>query len=96
MARRVEKIQTFGLTAEPAKEVNVPMIAECHANFECRLADDTLVDRYSFLVFGIVKAHVAKSLKHPQTLHFTGDGVFMVAGRIISRRKRFRPERLDG
>ena len=26
-------------------EVDAPLIAECHANFECRLADDALVDR---------------------------------------------------
>jgi hypothetical protein len=30
-----------------------------------------------------------------KTLHYTGDGVFMVAGKIISRRSQFRPEMLD-
>jgi hypothetical protein len=34
---------------------------------------------------------VARRPKYPQTLHYTGDGVFMVAGRIISRRNLFRP-----
>jgi hypothetical protein len=43
----------------------------------------------------VVKAHVAKSPKHPETLHYTGDGVFMVAGKIVSRRRLFRPELLD-
>jgi hypothetical protein len=32
--------------------------------------------------------------KCPQTLHYTGDGVFMVAGKIVSRRNQFRPERV--
>jgi hypothetical protein len=29
--------------------------------------------------------------KYPQTLHYTGDGIFMVSGKIISRRSQFRP-----
>ena len=36
-------------------------------------------------------AHVARRPKNPQTLHYTGDGVFMVAGKIISRKSLFRP-----
>jgi hypothetical protein len=38
-----------------------------------------------------VKANVAVSPKHPETLHYTGDDVFMVSGKIISRKKLFRP-----
>jgi len=34
------------------------------------------------------------SPKHPQTLHYTGDSVFMVSGKIISRRRQFSPEML--
>jgi hypothetical protein len=41
-----------------------------------------------------VKAHVATAPKHPRTLHYTGDGVFMVSGKIISRRSLFRPQML--
>jgi hypothetical protein len=29
--------------------------------------------------------------KHPVTLHYTGDGVFIVSGKAISRRSLFRP-----
>ena len=79
------------LTAEEASEVGAPLIRECHANFECRLHDDALVERYNFFIFEVVKAHVAASPKHPETLHYTGDGVFMVSGKIISRRSQFRP-----
>jgi len=92
--RSVDKFKTFGLTAEPALRVKAPLIRECHANFECKLKDDRLVDDYNFFVFEVVKAHVARRPKHPQTLHYTGDGVFMVAGKIISRRSRFKPEML--
>jgi flavin reductase (DIM6/NTAB) family NADH-FMN oxidoreductase RutF len=87
----MDKFAHFGLTAQSAERVKAPLIAECHANFECRLADDALIDKYNFFIFEVVKAHVARSPKHPETLHYTGDGVFMVSGKIISRRSRFRP-----
>jgi flavin reductase (DIM6/NTAB) family NADH-FMN oxidoreductase RutF len=87
----VDKFQAFGLTADEAQEVGAPLIRECHAGFECRLHDDILVDRYNFFIFEVVKAHVAPTPRHPETLHYTGDGVFMVAGKIIHRRSLFRP-----
>jgi flavin reductase (DIM6/NTAB) family NADH-FMN oxidoreductase RutF len=90
----IDKFTQFGLTAEPASEVGAPLIAECHASFECRLHDDALVDSYNFFIFEVVKAHVAPSPKHPQTLHYLGGGAFMISGKIISRRSLFRPEML--
>ena len=85
----IDKFLEFGLTAERAHVVGAPMIGECHASFECRLYDDALVERYDFFVFEVVKAHVARSPRHPQTLHYTGDGVFMQAGKTISRKALF-------
>jgi flavin reductase (DIM6/NTAB) family NADH-FMN oxidoreductase RutF len=87
----IDKFREFGLTAVDARDVKAPLIGECHANFECRLYDDALVKSYDFFIFEVVRAHVARSPKHPETLHYTGDGVFMVSGRIISRRSLFRP-----
>ena len=87
----VDKFEKFGLTAEPATKVAAPLIGECHASFECQLHDQALVSRYNFFIFEVVKAHVAPRPKRPETLHYTGDGVFMVAGRIVSRRSLFRP-----
>lgn len=87
----IDKFSEFGLTAQAAKAVKAPLIAECHANFECRLHDDALVDSYNFFIFEVVEAHVAPAPKHPQTLHYTGDGVFMVSGKIVSRKGLFRP-----
>lgn len=87
----IDKFEKFKLTRQKAQKVNAPLIAECHANFECRLADGSLISKYNFFIFEVVKAHVAASPKHPETLHYTGDGVFMVSGKIISRRSQFRP-----
>ena len=87
----IDKFNHFGLTAGKAAKVHAPIIRECYANFECRLADARLVNKYNFFIWEVVKAHVAGSPKHPQTLHYTGDGVFMVSGKVISRRKNFLP-----
>lgn len=89
-----DKFARFGLTIEYGEIVAAPMIRECHASFECRLVEDALVEKLNFFVFEVVKAHVAERPKHPKTLHYTGDGVFMVAGDVISRRSLFRPEML--
>lgn len=85
----VDKFTKFGLTADPAEEVEAALIRECHANFECRLHDDALVEKYNFFIFEVVKAHVAATPKYPQTVHYTGDGVFMIAGKTVSRRAKF-------
>jgi flavin reductase (DIM6/NTAB) family NADH-FMN oxidoreductase RutF len=83
----IDKFEHFGLTADEADIVAAPMIRECHANFECKLVDDRLVDKYNFFIWEVVSAHVAVSPKHPETLHYKGEGTFMVAGKIIHRRK---------
>jgi flavin reductase (DIM6/NTAB) family NADH-FMN oxidoreductase RutF len=91
---KVDKFAKFKLTAQPAEKVAAPLIRECYANFECRLADASLVRKYGFFIWEVVKAHVARTPKYPRTLHYRGDGVFMVSGRHISMRKKFRPENL--
>jgi flavin reductase (DIM6/NTAB) family NADH-FMN oxidoreductase RutF len=90
----IDKFAEFGLSIEEAVQVGAPTIRECHASFECRLHDDALVERYNFFIFEVVKAHVAATPRHPETLHYTGDGVFMVSGKIISRRASFKSEML--
>ncbi|MDR1076283.1 MAG: flavin reductase family protein [Xanthomonadaceae bacterium] len=90
----IDKFEEFELTAEKARKVRAPLIKECHANFECRLYDDVLVEKYNFFIFEVVHAHVAVSPRYPETLHYTGDGRFQLAGATISRRSRFRQEML--
>jgi flavin reductase (DIM6/NTAB) family NADH-FMN oxidoreductase RutF len=90
----IDKFRDFALTPDEAKKVDAPLIRECHASFECRVHDDSLIDKYNFFIFEVVKAHVASSPSHPETLHYTGEGIFMVSGRIISRKRLFRPEML--
>jgi len=82
----VDKFERFGLTLEDGFDAQAPVIRECHANFVCRLHDDSLVDNYNFFIWEVVAARVAKVPKHPETLHYTGGGEFMVAGKVISRK----------
>jgi flavin reductase (DIM6/NTAB) family NADH-FMN oxidoreductase RutF len=90
-----DKFATFELTAEPADQVKAPLIRECYANFECRLADARLVQKYNYFIFEVVKAHAATAPRYPRTIHYRGDGVFMLSGTNTARyRKLFRPEML--
>jgi flavin reductase (DIM6/NTAB) family NADH-FMN oxidoreductase RutF len=90
----VDKFERFGLTALEAETVKAPLIAECYANFECRVVDTGLVRKYSLFVLEVLKAHAPKTPKYPQTLHYRGDGVFMVSGETISLRRLFKPQML--
>lgn len=90
----VDKFERFALTALPAEQLGAPLIGQCHASFECRLHDARLVNKYNYFIFEVVKAHVARSPRHPKTLHYRGQGEFMVAGEVISRRAGFKPQYL--
>src|SRR5450759_3059871 len=93
--RDIDKFAEFGLTPKPGTEVRAPLIDECYANFECRLVDSSLIKKYSLFVFEVVKAHVATSPKYPRTIHYRGDGEFMISGANTSKyRKLFKPQML--
>jgi flavin reductase (DIM6/NTAB) family NADH-FMN oxidoreductase RutF len=88
--RKVDKFKTFGLTAVPALRVKAPLIAECHANLECRLVDARLVAKYNFFILEVIQAWIDAGRKQPRTIHHKGNGVFMVAGKTIRLRSRMK------
>ncbi|MCG2632534.1 flavin reductase family protein [Bradyrhizobium sp. WYCCWR 13023] len=93
--RDVDKFSEFGLTPRAGTHVRAPLVEECYANFECRLVDSRLVKTYNMFVFEVVKAHAATSPKLPKTIHYRGDGEFMMSGVETRKfRKLFRPEML--
>ena len=81
--KKVDKFGRFGLTPLPASRVAPPLIAECYANLECRVADTRMVNKYNFFVLEVVGAWIDTAMKNPRTLHHQGKGVFMVAGDTI-------------
>jgi len=87
----VDKFARFGLQTADAEQVRSPLLTQCYANLECRLYDKRLVAAYDFFIFEVVKAHVARRPKYPRTVHYTGDGVFMLSGAMANRRRLFRP-----
>ena len=90
----IDKFRQFGLTPVDGTKVDAPLIKECYANFECRLYDGSQINKLSLFVWEVVKAHVATSPKYPETLHYRGEGVFMISGRNISRRGQFKAQNL--
>jgi flavin reductase (DIM6/NTAB) family NADH-FMN oxidoreductase RutF len=84
----IDKFAEFGLTAVPGQKVRAPLIEECYANFECKLVDSSLIDRYSLFVFEVVKGYVRTKPQFPKTLHYRGDGLFMIAGPTVRRYRR--------
>ncbi len=87
----VDKFDKFKLSTAKADEVKAPLIEQCYASLECTLVEDKLVRDYNFFVFEVVKAHAPKTPKYPKTIHYRGDGMFMVSGRSLSLRRYFRP-----
>lgn len=93
--RDIDKFDEFGLSRESGALVRAPLIRECYANFECRLTDAKLITTYNMFVFEVVKAHVATRPRLPRTIHYRGEGEFMIAGVNTAKyRKGFRPEML--
>jgi len=53
------------------------------------------VSKYNVFVLEVVKAHVATSPKVPKTIHYRGDGEFMISGEETRKYRRlFRPQML--
>lgn len=90
----IDKFSELGLTAQAAERVDAPLIGECYANLECRLADSSQIDKYNLFIWKVVKAHVAVEIAVPETLHYMGQGEFMVAGKLVNCRRRFKPQNL--
>jgi flavin reductase (DIM6/NTAB) family NADH-FMN oxidoreductase RutF len=87
---RVDKFQRFGLTPRPASKVGAPLIDECFASLECRLADTAMASKYGLFVLEVVAAWVDPEVKEPRTLHHRGYGRFMIGGETIRLRSKMR------
>ena len=81
--RKVDKFAKFGLTPAVGACVAAPLVEECYANLECRVADARMVPTYGLFVLEVVKAWLDPARKDPRTLHHRGRGAFMVAGETV-------------
>lgn len=71
----LDKFEAFGLTATSAACVGAPLINECYANFECRLADDRQIDEYGLFIW--------KSLRDTSRLRLPSQKRCTTAVRVI-------------
>jgi flavin reductase (DIM6/NTAB) family NADH-FMN oxidoreductase RutF len=88
--RDVDKFARFGLTPVPAERVAPPLIAECFANLECKVADTRLVNKYNIFVLEVLKAWTDPTQRAPKTIHHHGYGRFVVDGEMIKLKSRMR------
>ena len=88
--RDVNKFAAFGLTPTPAKKVAPPLVAECFANLECKVADTRLVTYYNLFILEVLKAWKDPAQKNPKTIHHHGYGTFIVDGETIKLKSRMR------
>lgn len=86
----VDKFKRFGLTPATASTIKAPLIEECYANIECRIADRDMVEKYGIFILEVLKAWIAPNAKNPQTLHHRGKGAFMTAGETIKLASRMK------
>ncbi|MGP8051098.1 MAG: flavin reductase family protein [Desulfobaccales bacterium] len=86
--REVDKFKAFGLTPLPAQEVAAPLLAECLANLECRVADASLVSKYNLFILEAVKVWIDPQRRERRTIHANGDGTFVVDGRTIDLKEK--------
>lgn len=80
-----DKFAKFKLTSVPGKIVKAPLIKECLANIECKVAD--IVTKHNIVVLEAVAAYVDSARKETRTVHAVGDGTFIVDGPKMDRKK---------
>jgi len=88
--RDIDKFARFGLTPMPAERVAPPLVAECFANFECKVTDTRFVNKYNLFVLEVLKAWIDPAQKKPKTIHHHGYGKFVVDGKTITLKSRMR------
>lgn len=80
-----DKFEKFMLTPVKGKHVKAPLIKECLANIECKVAD--IVRKHNIIVLDAMAAYIDDKRKEKRALHAVGDGTFIVDGRKMDRRK---------
>jgi flavin reductase (DIM6/NTAB) family NADH-FMN oxidoreductase RutF len=88
--QNVAKFERFGLTPMAAERVAAPLVAECFANLECKVADTRFVEKYGIFILEVLQAWIDPAQKNPKTIHHRGFGMFAVDGKIIKLKSRMR------
>jgi len=76
----IDKFEHFGLTPLPAQTVDAPLVGECWANLECRVADAGWSRRYNLFVLEVQRIWIDSARREKRLIHHQGDGRFSVDG----------------
>jgi flavin reductase (DIM6/NTAB) family NADH-FMN oxidoreductase RutF len=79
----MDKFARFGLTAQRGKTVAAPLVRECIANLECRVVDDTMVERYNLFILEVTRIRVDSARHERRLIHHAGDGRFIADGESV-------------
>ncbi len=88
--RDIDKFAGIGLTPRPASRVAAPLVSECFANLECRIAETRLVARYNLFILEVVAAWRDPAQRNPKTIHHRGYGRFVIDGDTIRLKSKMR------
>ncbi len=82
---KTDKFAKFALTPLPASSVKAPLIGECLACLECRVAD--YLESNDIFILDAVKAWIDPEKKERRTFHANGDGTFVADGEFFNLRR---------
>jgi flavin reductase (DIM6/NTAB) family NADH-FMN oxidoreductase RutF len=82
----MDKFKAFGLTPKPARVVDVPLVAECLVNLECRVHD--WIAQYDLVILEVVHGWTDPAHKDTRLLHHNDNGTFRVDGEELDLRGR--------
>lgn len=71
----LDKFAHFGLTPAPAHTVGAPLVRECWANLECRVADDGWARRYNLWVLEVQRIWIDPEREEARLIHHQGMAV---------------------
>jgi len=58
--REMDKFSAFSIEKDDAKKINVPILKDAYAAFECKLVDDRLYGDHKLLVGEVIAVHYAE------------------------------------
>ncbi len=81
---QVDKFDKFGLTPLPASDVSAPLIAECVACLECRVAQ--YLEFPGMFILQGTRAWIDDTREERRRIHANGDGTFVADGDTLNLR----------
>jgi flavin reductase (DIM6/NTAB) family NADH-FMN oxidoreductase RutF len=90
----VNKFEKFRLTPLEASCIGAPLIKECYANIECRVAD--YIKPHGIFVLDAEAAWIDEKREEKRLFHARGDGRFIADGETFSHRRLMREKLPEG